>query len=189
MKKVSSDIYDITQTVVDLEKDYMEEESEDTLTLGTYGYLADILSRNIQNSIIVTSELGNELFPYKAKFEDNVIAHAIVQNITDINATPAEIQVLIGIKESDLKDKMTGDQITLDKDSIFRLSEGDSQYASTASSDSYEFHLPYDLIISKLVLPNNDYTYTARYDISIKNNISDIQNPYIPVPTIQYQKY
>ena len=84
MKKVSSDIYDITQTVVDLEKDYMEEESEDTLTLGTYGYLADILSRNIQNSIIVTSELGNELFPYKAKFEDNVIAHAIVQNITDI---------------------------------------------------------------------------------------------------------
>lgn len=187
MKKVSSDIYDITQTVLDLEKDYMEEESEDTLTLGTYGYLADILSRNIQNSIIVTSELGNELFPYKAKFEDNVIAHAIVQNITDINATPAEIQVLIGIRESDLKDKMTGDQITLDKDSVFRLSEGDSQYASTASSDSYEFHLPYDLIISKLVLPNNDYTYTARYDISIKNNISDIQNPYIPVPTIQYQ--
>ena len=43
MKKVSSDIYDITQTVVDLEKDYMEEESQDTLTLGTYGYLADIL--------------------------------------------------------------------------------------------------------------------------------------------------
>ena len=103
MKKVSSDIYDITQTVLDLEKDYMEEESQDTLTLGTYGYLADILSRNIQNSIIVTSELGNELFPYKAKFEDNVIAHAIVQNITDINAKPATIRVFIGIPMSDVE--------------------------------------------------------------------------------------
>ena len=90
-----------------------------------------------------------------------------VQNITDINATPAEIQDLIGIKESDLKDKMTGDQITLDKDSVFRLSEGDSRYASTASSDSFEFLFPFDLIISKLVLPYNVYTYTARFDFSI----------------------
>ena len=186
MKKISSDIYDITQTVLDLEKNYIEEETEETLSLGTYGYIIDILSNNIQNSIIVTSELGNELFPYKAKFEDNIIAHAIVQNITDINAVPAEIQVVLGIKELDLKEKMINNQLILDKDSVFKLNEGDKEYANSYG-DSYEFHLPYDLIISKLVLPNNEYTYSARYDMSIHNNISDITNPYIDVPFAQYQ--
>lgn len=186
MKKISSDIYDITQTVLDLEKNYIEEETEETLSLGTYGYLMDILSNNIQNSIIVTSELGNELFPYKAKFEDNIMAHAIVQNITDINAVPAEIQVVLGIKELDLKEKMINNQLVLDKDSVIKLNEGDKDY-DNVYGDSYDFHLPYDLIISKLVLPNNEYTYSARYDMSIPNNISDITNPYIDVPFIQYQ--
>lgn len=186
MKKISSDIYDITQTILDLEKNYIEEETEETLSLGTYGYLIDVLSNNTQNSIIVTSELGNELFPYKAKFEDNIIAHAIVQNITDINAVPAEIQVVLGIKELDLKEKMVNNQLILDKDSAFKLNEGDKEY-NNSYGDSYEFHLPYDLIISKLVLPNNEYTYSARYDMSIPNNISDITNPYIDVPFIQYQ--
>lgn len=174
MQKISTDIYDIAGTILDIEKNYIEEESEETLSLGTYGYLADVLSRNLQNSIIVTSELGNELFPYKSKFEDNVIAHAIVQNITDINAKPAIMPVVIGIKEQDLLSAMIGNQFTIDKDSIFKI------------TDDFEFHLQYDLIISRLVLPNNEYTYSARYDMSIKNNISEITNPYIPVPFIQY---
>ena len=41
-------------------------------------------------------------------------------------------------------------------------------------------------MIFQLLLPNNEYTYSARYDMSIKNNISEITNPYIPVPFIQY---
>ena len=173
MRKVSTDIYDITETVLEVQKKYIEEETEETLTTGTYGYLADILSRNLQNSIIVTSELGNELFPYKSKFEDNIIAHAIIQNITDINAVPATISVVIGIREADLNDLMIGDRFTLDKDSVINF-------------DEFEFHLQYDLIIDKLVLPNNEYTYTARYDMSVKNNISSITNPYIPIPFVQY---
>lgn len=173
MRKVSTDIYDITETVLEVQKNYIEEETEETLTTGTYGYLADILSRNLQNSIIVTSELGNELFPYKSKFEDNIIAHAIIQNITDINAVPATISVVIGIREADLNDLMIGDRFTLDKDSVINF-------------DEFEFHLQYDLIIDKLVLPNNEYTYTARYDMSVKNNISSITNPYIPIPFVQY---
>ena len=173
MRKVSTDIYDITETVLDVQKNYIEEETEETLTTGTYGYLADILSRNLQNSIIVTSELGNELFPYKSKFEDNIIAHAIIQNITDINAVPATMSIVFGIKESDLNELMIGDRFVVDKDSVINF-------------DEFEFHLQYDLIIDKLALPNNEYTYTARYDMSVKNNISEITNPYIPIPFVQY---
>ena len=96
-------IYDIQKTVNDIAKIYVPNESEDTLALGLFGYIADIASLQIQNDIILNSELGNELWPSRAKYEKNVIAHSIIQNITDINAKPAIIPIMIGFEEEKLK--------------------------------------------------------------------------------------
>ena len=65
-------IYNIQKMTNDVVKKYIPDESEDTLALGTFGYLQDIFSLQIQNDIILNSELGNELWPSRAKYEKNV---------------------------------------------------------------------------------------------------------------------
>lgn len=173
MEKLNNDIYDITETVQDLQQRYIDEETEDTLSVGIYGYMADIQSLMLQNAIITTGELGNELFPARAKFEKNVIAHSIIQNIEYINAVPATIKAILGIFEEDLEKYMVKNTFTLDKDITFPV-------------DTYPFHLEYDIIITKNDLPNGEYSYTARYDMSRKNPLSEISNPYLNAPFIQY---
>lgn len=172
MQKLNNDIYDITDTVKELQKTYIEEETEDILAVGIYGYLADINSLQIQNSIVVAGELGNELFPARAKFPKNVIAHAIIQNITDINAVPAKMDIILGIEEEKLNNLFVDDVFTIDKECPINI-------------EYYEYHLEYDLIISRAKIVNNEYVYTARYDIGRKNALSDITNPYLPAPFMQ----
>ena len=165
-------IYDIHQTINDIAKIYMPNESESTLALGLFGYIADVASLQIQNDIILNSELGNELWPSRAKYEKNVIAHSIIQNIVNINAKPAIIQVLIGFEEEKLNGLFINDIFTLDKDYVFRIG-------------NFDFHLEYDILLQRSLIVNQKYVYSARYDMSRINNISSISNPYTATPYIQ----
>lgn len=166
---LTTDIYDLVDSVKDIENRYIDEEDPETLALGIFGYLADIHATLLQNSAITAGELGNELFPQRAKFERNVINHAIYQCIEDINAIPAKISAIIGIFESDLYNYCVGDKLILDKEIAFGI-------------DGIEFHLPYDVIIRRTVLPNNEVGYSAQYDMSRKNPLSEITNPYLVAP-------
>ena len=165
-------IYNIQQTINDIAKMYVPNENEDTLALGIFGYIEDIASLQIQNDIILNSELGNELWPSRAKYEKNIIAHSIMQNITDINAKPAIMSVLLGLDEEMLSSLFVNDIFTIDKDYVFTVG-------------SFDFHLEYDLIIQRTFIANNQAMYSARYDMSRKNNISKITNPYTSTPYIQ----
>ena len=112
---MNTDIYDIINTVNDLQKDMMGDQDEETLAIGMNGYLASIQAMQIQNSIITSSELGNEIIPSKAKFEKNIIAHAITQNINNLNAQPATMSIMIGIIMSDLESQFQNDIFRFDR--------------------------------------------------------------------------
>ena len=149
MKNIlNTDIYDLVDSVQELEERYIDEESPDTLALGIYGYLADIHATILQNSAITTGELGNELFPARAKFERNVINHAIIQNIENINAVPATISAILGIFEEDFDKYMINDKFIIDKEIPFAIQD-------------FPYHLEYDVIVNRTVLPNNEYGYSA----------------------------
>lgn len=168
----TSDVYDLVETVKDLEDRYVDTEDSDTLAVGIYGYLASIGATLLQNSAITTGELGNELFPARAKFERNVINHAIIQNIQTINAVPATIKGIFGIYEEDLEKYMTNDKFIIDKEIPFSIQD-------------FEYHLEYNIIVKRTLLPNAQYAYSAQYDIGRKNNLSNITNPYLQAPFTQ----
>lgn len=165
-------IYNIQQMLNDISKHYVPNESEDTLALGIFGYIQDIASLQIQNDIILNSELGNELWPSRAKYEKNVIAHSLIQNIVDINAKPAIIPIMIGFEEEKLEPLFNNDKFIIDKEFAFRIGD-------------FDFHLEYDVILQRTLIANQQYVYSARYDMSRKNNISKITNPYTATPYIQ----
>lgn len=169
---LDTDIYNLTDVVLSVQKQHMELESDRTRAVGINGYFADINSLQLQTSTIVASEVANEMWPSRAKFEKNVLAHALIFNIPDINAVPATINVYIGIPEVTINQLLTNDRVVLDKESPIYIG-------------GFEYHLQYDLNIVRNVIENNEIVYTAVYDISRKNPISQIENPYTTPPFIQ----
>ena len=165
---MNTDIYDITQMVSDVQKDMMQLD-EDTLAVGMNGYLSSIQAMQIQNSIITASELGNEIFPSKAKFEKNIIAHAITQNITDINATPAKMSIMLGLTIQDLESLFIKDKFTLDAET--RLFIG-----------NIELHFQYDIIISRTLSINNTLLgFTLIKDFSFVEDSLNITSSFVSI--------
>lgn len=168
---ISTDIYDIVNSLDNLKARYINDEDETTLALGIFGYITDTEAKKIQTSTIMAGELGNEMFPTRAKLTKNVLAHAIYCNITDINAVPAHMMLNIGIKIEDLDTYMINNRFIFDASSPIFI-------------EQYEFHFDYDIILVRSKSKNNSYVYSAHYDMTEPNYISNITDPYLKQPFV-----
>lgn len=174
---LTTDVYDIANYVNEVKKEFTPDVDEDTLLLGTFGYFGAIQSDLLQNSIIMASEFANESIATKAKFDKNVISHALNLNITSLNATPARMEVLLTFLEDEIINAIGGGSgdFIFDRDNKIYF-------------DKYEFHPDYDIIIRRVRLNNGEYTYTAMYRTTgagvYTNPISDITNPYLTPPVV-----
>jgi len=166
---ISTDIYNISGFVDEIQKKYMDDVSEDTLMMGMYGYLNETHSTIIQNSILASSELANEAITTRAKFEKSILAYATMYNIKDIYAIPAYMDVMIGFIQGELDNNMTNNKFTLDKDMAILIQD-------------VQFHIDYDIIISKNTLSSKEVVYSALYDMTRNNELSDLTNPYLQPP-------
>ena len=182
-KYLSSDIYGTNDYVNAIKKEFMPDIPEDTLMLGIFGYMGQIFSDMIQNSIVMASELSNESIPTKAKFEKNIIAHALNLGINNINAVPAQMDVLLTFIENDISNYYNGKN----------LSNNDGSWEFIFDKDTpiyigdHCFHVDYDIEIRKIKVYNssndeNKFTYTARYLMDTDNPVSDITSPYLSAP-------
>ncbi len=179
-KSVNSDIYNLSQLVDDVKKTFIPEETDETLAIGTYGYIGALESHRLQTQVQMTGELANESFPSRARLERNVITHAIMANIEDINAIPAKMTTYLIIKESDVDYYLDRSNMTFTIDRECPIYIGD-----------FEFHLEYDIILKQIYIPDKDVnTYAAWYNIPEKREVptSSVDlatgNPYISPPAI-----
>lgn len=174
-KTVNSDIYNLSQLVDDVKKVYLPDEDDTTLAIGTYGYIGAIESKRLQTQVEMTGELCNESFPSRARLERNVITHAIMANIEDINAIPAKMTAFIAVRESDIIDSIDGNtnKFVIDRECPIYLGD-------------FEFHLEYDVILQRIYTAGNRTAYIAQYDMTRKNPSSTITNPYLSAPAVMY---
>ena len=164
-----SDIFEANNFVQDLAAKHMDEVDSEALAMGEFGYLREVFSNIIQNTAITASEYSLEAIPTKAKFPKNVLTHAYAVGLSEINAIPAHMKVVLYLPEDRLENNFKDDKFTIDKNYPIRVSES-----------NFEYHLDYDIVISKTKLANEDFVYTAQYDMSVKNPLSDISSPYLP---------
>ena len=112
-KILNSDIYDITRFVDDIKKRNIDGiEDKETLMVGMYGYLGYQFSSLLQTAIVTASELSNEAIPTRAKFDRNVITHALSLGVDKVAATPANMKVLLMFPEKALKANMLDGEFT-----------------------------------------------------------------------------
>lgn len=178
---VSSDIYGLSEFYENVRAATIPEIDESSAMVGIFGYMNEAFKETLQAAIITSSETVNETIPTKAKFSKNVMAHALNLGISNIYAVPASITIMIYLpipyieKNFAEYNPTTGrGKFILDCKCPFYIGD-------------YEFHLDYDVIINRIKNANNQYVYTAMYDlfdnnttkIKQKNPISNISNPYI----------
>lgn len=184
---LSSDVYEITQLIEDIKTRNISGVDQLTLAMSIFGYFSEVTSSMMQSAIVMASEYSNEAIPVKAKFEKNIITHALALGIEKLNAQPAVIDLMMFFPEDIVIANMINNKLTLDKDMALTI-------------NGYEYHLDYDVIISRSKLPSGEYVYTGQYDMSRTNPISDITNPYLqpigrvsvsnsPLITVQVQMH
>ena len=183
-ENLSPDIYRVNDYVEQLKKEFTPDVNEETLMLGIFGYTGQIFSDMFQNTIVMASEFSNESIPTKAKFEKNIIAHALGYGISNINAVPAQMEVLLTFIEDDIikwaeiahPNKLPSWEFVFDKDNKIYFG-------------NYEFHTDYDILIRKIETTtqgtDKKFAYTAQYnndDFEIGNGVSDLTNRYLTPP-------
>lgn len=173
----STDIYSMVELVEKTKQRFIGEEDETTLATGIFGFMGDTEAKKIQSAVIMTGELGNEMFPQRAKLDKNVLTHAIYVNVEHINAVPAHMIINMAIKEDDLTNYMENDE--------FIISHLSSIQVTSDEGESFPFHLDYDIVLRRYKRTGSDkWSYTAWYDMDEKNIISDITMPYLTQPYI-----
>lgn len=178
---LSTDIYEISDFIDQIRKDNVPNVSDTASMVGIFGYMNEIFSQTIQNTLIAVSETSNETIPTKAKFSKNIITHALNLGITDINSKPSVMTMMIYMP-LDYLEKNFSEIDTITGKAKFILDKNVPIFV-----DKYEFHLDYDIIFTRVKNPSGNYIYTAMYDLfetgttTIKqlNPISNITNPYI----------
>lgn len=174
-KILNSDIYDLTEYVDNIKKINIDgvDNPEETLLVGMYGYLGYMFTSFLQNSIVTCAEYSNEAIATRAKFDKNVITHALYNGVKKITATPASMKIYISINENTLINNMSNDKFTIPATIPIKFND-------------IEFHLDYDIDIYRNTLEDSSIgnehgcVYSAHYNIKHKNPISDIENEYLP---------
>ena len=117
---LNTDIYKVSEFIDKLKAKYIDI-PEDTLVLGVYGYLSSIFGNLLENTAITASEYSNEAIPTKAKYERNVISHALALGINSITAKPAYIDVTLNIPETQMVHNMKNNKFVIDIEYIYYI--------------------------------------------------------------------
>lgn len=178
---LSTDIYEISEFLDQVRENNIPDLDNTNSIVGIFGYMNEVFSQTLQNSLVVISESTNETIPTRAKFTKNIISHAMNLGITDICATPAVMTMMIYLPVTYIEANFTEINQTTGKAKFILSKE------CPILVGDHEFHLDYDIIFTRIKNPQGNYVYTAIYDlfetgttqIKQSNPISDITNPYI----------
>lgn len=185
---LSSDIYEIADFYNHIREETIPDVDDTASMVGIFGYMTEMFSQTMQNTLITVSETTNETIPTRAKFSKNVISHALNYGITDINAKPAVMTMMIYLPLNYFDSNLVERNDDTGKGKFILSSK------IPFFIDDFEYHLDYDVIINRIRNSNNEYIYTAMYDLykdntnEIKqlNPLSDISDPWI-ITLVQYK--
>lgn len=139
------------------------------LNIGSIGYVTEQISNVTEDAFNTAATLIKEAFPSRAQIPESIYSHAGIYQLSNQFANPSQCTFIVVFKESDILEYGTliNDyyKLVIDKDTMIQV------------EDKY-FRFDYDIIL-KAKKYNGDYVYSAQYDKSYDNSLSNIQLPYI----------
>ena len=157
---------------------YFPNEALDAYNIGLIGFSTDVTANAIEDMYNTVPMLMNEMFPNLSNMPETIYNNAALFQEEGLLATPAEMDTVLLVNVEDIKryatNRGSGGEFMIDSDTIIDI-------------EGQQFILDYDIRIT--VKPyKNDFIYTAAYDVTFNNGLSDIRNPYIKSQKINYNK-
>ena len=155
---------------------YFEGVSTDALNLGELGFVLEQISNITEDSFNTASVLLNEAFPNKAVIPESILSHAAIFQIDNTFANCGKCSFIILLQQSDILTygNVSGDVTTfyLDKKTVINITD-------------IPFTFDYDIKIEALKKYDGaggyDYTFSAAYSMDFKNDISEVNDPYLKI--------
>lgn len=148
---------------------YFDIENTNMLNVGMLGLALDYMATGTEDVLNILSMYIKEIMPNTAQLPETIYNHAARLQIEDMTATPAQMEIIIFIEESDIVSKGTpaGQHINFHIDSDM-----------VVDVEGKRFMMDYGVLIT--AKPHRgDYIFTATYVMDSDNSISDVTNPYI----------
>lgn len=173
-----TDGYAIKNTALTtLGEKYFGEATLAGLNVGELGFTLEQDANAIEDAMNTASVLINEAFPNKAVIPESIYSHAAIHQLDNSFARAGECTFVLLLQQSDIHDY--GSENSANGTRTFYIAK-----ETVITVEDIPFTLDYDIIIEEKKKNNTgtyeaEYIYSAKYDMSTKNTISDITNPYL----------
>lgn len=164
--KTAAKYFDINLNNI-LDDNDIENSKINMLKAGLFGYVNEVMSNEVKNSVAHRNTLYDEFFINTASFPESIYRFAKAYNVPMSLARPSHMKAVLSVRKSDLlnsslKTEIVSDQnIDLQTLKTYQIRMNKSYPFQVGK---FEFSLPYDVIIKMKQNKNGDYTITARYD-------------------------
>ncbi|MEI2419219.1 hypothetical protein V6O07_03015, partial [Arthrospira platensis SPKY2] len=153
---------------------FFDMENLDTSRIGLYGYMNEILADTTTDVMNENSVLFNEMFFKKAQIPESILAYAAQYRIENINAKPAKMEFVIGVRE----DMILDNSLTDDNGNSYFIIDSDTEIFV---EDDFKYMLDYDIKINIRRSSKSGYIYSAQYIMNKDNKLSDLSTPYLKI--------
>ena len=149
---------------------YFDVDDVNDLNVGLLGMTTELISSGFEDNFNTVSMYLKELFPNTATMSETIYTYASLFQISELFATPASMDIILMVKESDILNLGTNNgssrEFVVDCDTIIDV-------------QGIQYMLDYDIIIrAKRYL--DDYIFTSTYDFEYKNSLNpSTSSPYI----------
>lgn len=170
-----SSIYSIKEFALkEIAPKYFEMDNVNLLNIGLIGYVSDLVANMTEDTFNSISTYTREIFPNLAQIPETLYNYAARLQIDNLFATPAQINLALFVNEKDIinlgQRKESMYEFVLDSDLVVDI-------------EGVQFMPDYNIIITAKPY-RGDYIFTAQYDMTFKNSLSTVVNPYIKTTRI-----
>ena len=151
-------------------------------SVGTLGYVTELITNYGEDVFNTGSVLFRESFPNRAQIPESIYSHAAIFQLSNIFSTAARCRILLVMEEEAIIKNMVDDY---DKDTgIYHFYIGKNTIIYV---EDIPFCIDYDVqmnIVKKSTENGDDYLFTAAYIMNgndYNNSISDITDPYVKI--------
>ena len=150
---------------------YFEGIDTSKLAIGSTGYVTEQISNITEDVMNTVATLMKEVFPNRAQLAESIYSHAAIFQLSTSFANPSKCTFIIMLRESEIIEY--GEYIN----GFYRIFLDAN---TKLVVEDKIFVLDYDIVI-KAQKHLDDWIFSAQYDTSYINSISQIVNPYIKV--------
>lgn len=179
MSKNYTSIYNIKDFLMtEVAPKYWDMTDVNHLNVGLLGYTTEIMSTMTDDVSNMVTNYMKEIFPNRAIIPESLYNYASLFQMEDLFAVPSQLDMIVFLLEDEIMKYGTvnDNQIEFTLDALTKI-----------LVENKQFMLDYDIkIICKNLRGQN--VYSAIYDMSTRNELSKVRNPFVKCKTFHIEK-